>query len=100
MGQMQWTWQLDLFIEGLDDLLDFVFPVTPPWVQPAYDRIMGFIDKIHSWFAPKLANGHTYQDAEEFLADWESATLYAESETEETRGDIAAMVIAGAGEPE
>jgi hypothetical protein len=98
LAQMQWTWPLDLFNEGLDELLDWIFPVTPGWVQPAYDKIMGFVDKIKSWFSSKLSSGYEYEDLEEFLADYESATAYAESETSDSREYIAALVAAGPGE--
>jgi hypothetical protein len=104
LAQMQWTWPLEMFNTGLDDLLNWVFPVTPGWVQPAYDRIMGWVDKIKSWFSANVAMGYEYQDEDEFIADFEDAIAYAERETGDTRAEIIALIDAGpsplvAGEP-
>jgi hypothetical protein len=97
LSNMQWTWPWELFSGGLDELLNFIFPVTPPWVQPAYNLITGFVDKIKSWFSLNRANGYEYEDEDEFLADFEEATQYAESETGTTREDIVALFLAGPG---
>lgn len=99
MQQLQWSWPWDLFSGGLDELLDWVFPVTPSWVEPAYGIITGFVDKIKAWFSSNVVDGYEYEDAAEFLADFESATAYAESETGESRATIASLVAAGPGEP-
>ena len=100
LGQMQWTWQLELFTDGLDSLLDWMFPTTPTWVQPAYDRIMGFVDKIRLWFSSKLTGGHTYETEAEFRADFEAATIFAESQTGDSRDAILALLAAGPSEPQ
>jgi hypothetical protein len=100
LGQLQWSWPWDLFSGGLDLLLDWMFPVTPGWVQPAYDAITGFLDKIGSWFTSNRGTSYEYENEAAFRADFELATLYAEAETGISRAEILEMLAAGPGEPE
>ncbi len=95
LGQLQWSWPWDFFSGGLDMLLDWMFPTTPGWVQPAYDAITGFVSKIGSWFSTNRGTSHQYEDEESFRADFEIATRYAESETGDSRVAILEMLAAG-----